>query len=243
MKKFILTFAIGAMATIGANAQISFGFQAGTNLATYKAEDNSSNPNTTYKGKTKAGFTAGVVANIPFSSMISLRPELNYIQKGGKNTSSGSNGGSSYKDESTATMNFIELPVNVVLNFPVGAGRFSVGAGPNFSFGLSGKNKYTNSVTFGGTTQTSTGKNDVKFDGKKYADLPVTDVDAHFKAFDMGANAFVGYKLNMGVFFNAGYTIGLSNLDPNDKQSFKTAGLTLKVGYMFGGNKGSKKED
>lgn len=244
MKKMILSLAIVAVATLSANAQVSFGIQAGTNLATTKSEFTSAGTTTTDRGKTKAGFTAGVVANIPFSSMLAFRPELNYIQKGGKFSSTQTISGFTNASTENVSLNFIEIPLNIVFSLPAGPGRFYAGAGPNISFGLSGKDKYTQTSSGGGfPTQTTSGSAKVKFDGKKQSDLPPNDNDFHLKAFDFGANALVGYKMNMGVFFNAGYTYGFSNLDPNPNTSFKTAGFTLKVGYMFGGNKDSKKED
>jgi len=240
MKKLLLSFAIVVMATVGANAQVSFGIQAGANLASSKTVDESVTPSKTYKGKTKAGFTAGFVANIPFSSKLSFRPELNYIQKGSKYKNSQPIGGG-FTDEITETfsLNFIEMPLNIVFSMPAGPGRFCVGAGPNVSYGVSGKYKFVEVISGGGfPSQTTTDNAKVKFDGDDNA----TDSYVHLKGFDFGANAFVGYKMNMGLFFNAGYTYGFSNLSASSDASFKTAGLTLKVGFLFGGN-GSKQED
>ncbi|MEO6540283.1 MAG: outer membrane beta-barrel protein, partial [Ferruginibacter sp.] len=92
MKKLILSIAITAI-TLGANAQIGFGVQVGGNLATLKSESTSGSTKTTEKGKTKFGFLAGVVVNIPISSALSFRPEVNYIQKGGKFSSTSTNFG------------------------------------------------------------------------------------------------------------------------------------------------------
>lgn len=244
MKKLILTIAIAVAATLGANAQITFGGQAGVNLATLKSESTQGNTTTTEKGKTKVGFLVGVVANIPFSTALSFRPELNFIQKGGKfNSTYSPFPGATTTDNDNIVMNFIELPLNIVYSMPAGPGHFLVGAGPNISFGLSGKDKFTSMTSGGGfPSQSSSGSTKVKFDGKKYADLPQNDNDLHFKAVDFGANLLVGYKMNMGVFFNAGYTFGFSNLNPNPNTSLKTGGFTLKVGYMFGGNNGSSSE-
>lgn len=236
MKKLILIFALAAMAKFGANAQIAFGIQAGANLATAKSEYTSGGIKYSEKGKPKFGFIVGLVADIPFSSSISFRPELNFIQKGGKYSSSVTNSGITSASTEAVSLNFIELPLNFVYSLAAGPGRFCVGAGPDISFGLSGKDKYTSTVSGQGfPTQTSSGDVKVKFDGKKSADVPPGDNDMHLKRVDFGANAFVGYKLNMGLFFNLGYTIGLSNLSPDPNTSLKTAGLTLKVGFLFGG--------
>jgi Outer membrane protein beta-barrel domain len=244
MKKLILSIAVMAVATLGANAQISFGAQAGGNLATLKSENTSGGTKTKETGKTKFGFVAGVVANIPFSSALSFRPEINFIQKGGKFSSSQTFFGITTVDVDDVTLNFVEMPLNVIYSLQAGPGRFSVGAGPNISFGMSGKDKWESVSSGGGfPTQTSSGSTKIKFDGKKAANLPASDNDIHFKALDFGANAVVGYKMDMGLFFNAGYTFGFSNLDPNPNSSLKTGGLTLKVGFLFGGKSSSKEED
>lgn len=243
MKKLFLSIAIAAVATLGANAQIVFGAQLGANLATLKSEFSSGGTTNKETGKTKIGFIAGVVANIPFSSSLSFRPELNFIQKGGKFNSTETNFGVTTVSKEELTLNFIEIPLNIVYSMPAGPGRFCVGAGPNISFGLSGKDKYSYTSSGGGfPTQTTSGSDKIKFDGKKYADLPPSDNDIHLKALDFGANALVGYKLDMGVFLNIGYTFGFSNINPNPNSSLKTGGLSLKIGFAFGGKSSGGEE-
>jgi hypothetical protein len=241
MRKLILSFAI-ATASFGAYAQVSFGIQAGANLATLKSEFTFSGTTTKETGKTKFGIIGGVVANIPFSSALAFRPELNFIQKGGKFSSSQTNFGITTTSTEEVSLNFIELPLNIVYSMQAGPGRFYAGAGPDISFGISGKDKYNSTSSGSGfPTQTSSGKADVKFDGKKDSDLPASDVDFHLKRLDFGADFLVGYKLNNGLYFNAGYTFGFSNLNPNDNSSLKTGGINIKVGFLFGG-KGEEKE-
>jgi hypothetical protein len=243
MKKLVLCIAIAAVATLHANAQVSFGIQAGANLATTKSEFTSAGTKTTNRGKTNTGFTAGIVSNIPIGSSLSFRPEVNFIQKGGKYSSSQTVSGFTSASTENLSLNFIEVPLNLVYNLNAGPGQFSIGVGPDFSFGLSGRDKYTQTQSGGGFPASSTsGTSKVKFDGKKDADLPASDPDFHLQRFDFGANGFIGYKLKMRLFFNAGYTYGFSNLNPNPNSSFKTAGLTLKAGFLFGG-KSNKKED
>jgi hypothetical protein len=135
----------------------------------------------------------------------------------------------------------LQLAPNFVYNFEAGSGKVFVGAGPDMSFGIGGKYKgsFTNTSTvnfpgFPATTTTTTDNSDakVKFDGKKDA----TDKDEHLKALDFGINVLAGYKLSNGAFISAGYTIGLSNISPFDKQTFKNSGFNIKLGYMIGGN-------
>lgn len=235
MKKLILSFALIAITTLGATAQVSFGIQVGGNLANVKSEYTYSGTTTKEKTKSKFGVLGGLVAEIPFSSSLLFRPELNFIQKGAKTNDTQSQGGYTSTNTGDATLNFIEIPLNVVYSMEAGMGKMFFGAGPSIGFGMSGKMKGSSTISGPGIpTQTQAYDNKVKFDGKKEADLPSTDNDSHLKSLDFGANILAGYKMSNGIFFNIGYTLGFSNLDPNPDSKLTTNGLTLKLGYMFG---------
>ena len=212
MKKVILSLAIVAISTMSFAQTI--GVQVGGNLAStsYKT-DNSGGA--TLSTKSKLGFIIGVVGEVPIASSLSFRPELNFIQKGLKLTQGTS--------EATSTLNYLELPLNIVYNTEAGSGKFFFGAGPSIGFGLSGTDKSTE-----GSNVTSTG---VKFDGK--TDAEANDNKDHLKAIDFGFNLLAGYKFENGLFANIGYAFGLNNISPENGVSQKNSGLCLKVGYMF----------
>jgi Outer membrane protein beta-barrel domain len=83
MKKLLLSAAV-LVAAFGAQAQVSFGGHVGANFASAKATDASSSPSQVTNYKTKVGLTIGAVAEIELGTGLSFRPELNFIQKGGK---------------------------------------------------------------------------------------------------------------------------------------------------------------
>lgn len=235
MKKVILIAAVVALST-HLNAQVSFGAQIGGNLANVKLESTESGTTTKQKTKAKFGFLLGVVADIPIASSLSFRPELNYIQKGFKLDATESSSGITVVSKGDETLNFIELPLNIVYSIPAGNGTVFFGAGPAIGYGLSGKYKFTSTTTIPGSpAETDSNTGDVKFDGKKQADIPSDDNNHHLKALDFGGNIIAGYKMSNNVYLNVGYTLGFGNLDPNPNSSFKTNGLTIKLGYMFGG--------
>ena len=237
MKKVMLIGTIVFLST-HLNAQISFGVQAGGNLANVKISDTQSGATTAEKTKSKFGFLVGVVAEIPIASSLSFRPELNFIQKGFKQNENQSQSGVTSSSNNTATLNFIEIPLNVVYHLSVGNGNVFFGIGPVVGYGISGKYSYTSTYSYPGQpTQTQSESRNIKFDGKKTADLISGDKDSHLKALDFGGNVLAGYKMSNGLYLNAGYTLGFSNLNPNANASFKTNGLTIKVGFLFGGNK------
>ena len=242
MKKLLL-LAVFAATTSIASAQVSFGVQLGANIGMGKLKSYDTDPLlSAISNKPKVGIIGGVVAEIPIGTSLAFRPELNFIQKGGKSViTSSSNFGADFN----RTLNYVQLPLNVVYKLPLGGGSMFFGLGPELSFGISGKDKVSG-LSNPADNKTYT----VKFDGKKsdgVTDPAYYDKD-HLKSFDVGANIIAGYKLGMGVFFKLGYTYNFLELDPNHsdpnfKTSYKNRGFSVCVGYMFGGSKGKSSKD
>jgi hypothetical protein len=238
MKKLFLSIALVAITTIGAMAQVSFGIQVGPNFAMGKySQDNGGYP-IVFTNDPKVGVFGGFLAEIPFGEKIAFRPELNFIQKGSKSGFSLAGFGS---PESKITLNYLELPLNVVYKLQAGSGNFFFGLGPALAFGLSGKEKRTDPND--PTDPDTNGTFDVKFDGKKSDDINNGNGDNYFhaKRVDVGLNILAGYKLPMGVFFRVAYTHGFMNIDadkdnaaPADQSSYKNRGVSIGIGYMFG---------
>ena len=241
MKKIIL-IAVFALLSKASFEQVSFGVQLGANIGMGKYKSYDSDPLfSAITNKPIVGIVGGFIGEIPFGGKLAFRPELNFIQKGGKSVLT-----SSYGGELKRTLNYIQLPLNVVYKIPVGSGSVFFGLGPEFAFGISGKDKVSGSSTPADNTTY-----DVKFDGKKSDGVtdPTYYQKDHLKSFDLGANILAGYKLGMGVFVKLGYTLGLmeidpdkSNADPVDQTSYKNRGFNICVGYMIGGSSEAKKK-
>ena len=229
MKKLIFSAALLASAVIS-NAQTMFGVQAGANFASVKQEFGGANINS----DSKVGFTIGVLANADFGSSISFRPELNFIQKGGKTSMTNTIGGTTFSDKSDLVLNYIQLSPNFVYNIPAGSGKVFLGLGPEFGFGISGKDKSESTVSNGTTTSTDKTSVDVKFNGDDNA--TATDGKEHLKSFDFGGNLLGGYQLSNGAFISAGYTLGFANIIADNGFSLKNRGFNVKLGVMFGGS-------
>ena len=219
MKK-VLLIATFAVASVAGFSQARFGAQIGANFASQNISGDAAIDiyNFTGTGSAKMGVLIGAFAQIPLSGSLNFRPELNYIQKHSKFDVIG-------PDYACYTLNYLEIPLNFTYSVNAGSGNVFFGAGPSIGFGMSGKVK----ELISSNPETSA---NVKFDGKKYDD---TDKDTHLKGLDFGLGFMGGYQLSSGLSFNLGYTIGLSNIDPNSGSSFKNNGFAIKVGYMFGG--------
>jgi hypothetical protein len=218
MRKRNLLALLAFLSTTGAVAQISIGVQTGANLSSSKSTSPSVGD---LKGKFVVGFHAGVVADIALTPEVSAMPTLQYIQKGTKSSQQTTLLGTTTKVESTVSLNYLELPLNIVYNFELGeTAKLFVGAGPMFSYALSGKVKTSVSSPLGTNTTT----NDAKFGSNQ------TD---NFKRFDFGVNGIVGVKLNNGFALSANYTKGLSNLSPADNSKYKGTSIGLSLNYFF----------
>lgn len=218
MKKLFLIAILFAFSIAGIAQSSSIGLQVGANLAsaTIKEASISLSPDS------KFGFLAGAVIDVPLSTSISFRPELNFIQKGFELKSSSSFGGFTYSSEDKVTLNFVELPLNFVYNITAGDHRVFVGAGPTFAYGVSGKSKSKSTATGQPTIEEEA---DINFGGDEMQD--------DLKAFDLGANVLAGFKMNNGMFFRAAYGLGFSNLSHHSDDSFKNKGFSFTIGFMF----------
>ena len=229
MKKIFLISAMTAVCFMG-RAQAILGIQAGVNMASVKQEA----PGTSIKSDSKAGLIIGTFTDVNLGKSFSFHPEFNFIQKGGENTITYMNsyGNSTTVDETKFKLSYVQLSPNFLYNIVAGKGKVFLGLGPDLSFGITGKYKEKSTTTGTGGILgpiVSTTNSKVEFDGEENA----SDYRLHLKGFDLGANFLAGYKMNNGIFISTGYTLGLSNIDPNDQYSFKNRGLYLKLGYRF----------
>ncbi len=172
--------------------------------------------NVSLSAKTKTGFTAGVVADLPLGTSFSLQPGLYYVRTGTtvEETSSGQT------VSADMSINNLELPLNLLFNAHSGAGTFFIGAGPSIAYALSGKGKASD-----GTNSTS---QDLHFGNSADDDL---------KRINLAANFTTGFTLRNGLLLAVNYNAGLSNLLPQatDNNKITSHYFGIRLGYMFGG--------
>lgn len=155
------------------------------------------------------GYHVGIFSDIAFKNF-SLQPALIYTTKGGRYENS-----SIYYTPSgiypvyitnKTTLNYLELPVNVLYNIPFSKGKLFIGGGPYAAIGLSGKYNNTGQLTYnngsGPTTTTSSGQGNIVF-GSNPGD---------YRLLDLGLGLLGGVSLNNGLLFSVNYSTGLSNI-------------------------------
>ena len=233
MRAIIVSFAV-IIAAFNANAQTQFGVQGGANLGRLFAKAGSVEANS----KIKVGAVIGAIAAVDLGGKIRFRPELNFIQKGGKNNSANTASGFNYTYKTDLKLSYIQLVPNFVIDLKTGDNKFFIGLGPDLSFGIGGKSKDENSTSGPAINITNTSETTVKFDGKKNAN----DNKLHLKGFDVGVNTVLGFQLANGGFISLSSCTGLLNISPEDNFSLKSNTLNLKIGFLFGGSKASRKK-
>lgn len=184
-----------------------------------------SNDGSYRNGNTLTTFNAGVVADLPLSTLISIQPGLVLEGKGAKVTHYYSIGGEvPASDNLKMNPLYLELPVNFVVKLPVTTGtNFFVGAGPYGALGIGGKYKATATVA-GASGETT---RNIKFGSSNGDDL---------KSFDYGINALAGLEIDR-VMLGVNYGYGLSKIVPNtddfrnDKNKYRV--LSVNVGFRF----------
>lgn len=162
-KILVLFFALGMVSTA---VQAQFGLRAGLSSANFSDTNFNSN----------LGFHGGLYYRID-GSFLSIEPGIQYAQKGYETDAAGMG------REITETMNYIDVPVLVRLNF---IPAINVFAGPQASVLVSRKREE------GGDTQTTT--------------EPI-------KGYDIGAVVGIGVNLPAGFNIQGSYDLGLSSLN------------------------------
>ena len=227
MKKLLL-LALICCSTIICFAQTTkFGIIGGLNESTIR-EPYINNGAAAFKNESVSlsaltGFNAGVFAEFKYKK-ISVLPELLYTVKGSNFTEViPSNGSFAFRGNGKVTINYLELPINVLYNIPVRSYTFFIGGGPYIAYGINGKAKSSNTVTINdATTNTSTEKN-VNFGNGS------TD----YKNPDYGLNASGGVTFKDGIMFNLKYAYGLHNNWRSMYAENFNKSLSLSVGYSF----------
>lgn len=226
MKNQILTVVVSLL-VVAATAQTSYGVQASGVLSTASFNnDNSDNIDKDFN----SGFGAGVFAEFPVSNKFSVKPGLNFMNKGVRvNSTSTEIEGALIKQNVKANLNYLEVPVLAIYNIKGSDGKWFLGAGPSASYGVSGKLRGKVEISNGSTT----GSESFKIDAFK----DENEDGANFKRFDYGLGAVAGHNFNKKLAVQLNYLHGLRNIagstDFEDSNSFKNRNMLLSLKYKI----------
>ena len=209
MKKTLLLLCLTSFISFSYAQSLNFGIKAGVNFSKLSA----SASGVTLTSSTSTGFHIGGVVDIGFESW-SLQPGILYSTKGGTYGSAADGG------TAKLTLNYIEVPVNILYNIPVGVGKIFVGGGPYFGYGISGTGTTTGAFT-------STGS------GTESQNLTFGSGPNDTKNPDYGVNFLGGIRFEKGFAVSVGYGLGLGNLSNDSSGSIKNNVISVSAGYFF----------
>ena len=207
MKKQVVLIVIAIFSFGIMQAQdIRFGAKAGVNFAKLTG-DNLEDAD----GRT--GFHIGGLAEFLLTEKFSVQPEIIYSQQGlqSKEEELG------VEVEQKLKLDYINIPV--MAKFYVTEG-LSVEAGPQIGFNTTAEVE---------TELSGSDSNDEFLEG-------TTDVSDSVTGTDISLGLGAGYRLSSGIFFQARYMFGVSNVDDADDfigDSLTNSVLSFSAGYSF----------
>ena len=221
MKQIVLAIS-GLVISLAGYSQLSFGLQGTGGLSNARI----SNVNDfDFKKKMRAMPGAGVVVQYDLTKNFALRSGINY-QQNGVTLKATTTQEFEMKVELENTLHYVQVPVNALFILPVGGLKLYGGAGGYVGYGISGASRSTITYT------DLDGKKEVtkeKFKAFKKEE----DGGANLKKTDFGASVLAGIQLPGGLFANAGYQLGLSNISDGEAGKYRNRNLQLSIGYFF----------
>lgn len=222
MKKLLLVASVVLMG-VGVNAQeFRFGPKAGFAMSTMKIDEKQDDLGAR-KMSPKYTFYVGGMAEYKINDNFGLQAEVLYSPLGAKEKIDGVNAGVVFVGEQTKVeLGTILVPVSAKYFFTE---NISVAAGANFGVILTAKQKTvvgSDFISIDVEGEDGSGEVDIKKDIKKLNIAPFVGVE---------------YMLENGLFFDARYSLGVSNLS-NDGSGGKVTNsfAQIGVGFKFGGN-------
>lgn len=224
MKKILLFAAVAVMGLSLKAQEFRFGPKAGYSLSMLTGKSDGE----TYKFDAKSTFYAGFLAEYKISDKFALQGEVLYSPIGGKQEESVSyneNGVNVTGTEKTDwKLGTVQIPVSAKF---YATENLAFGLGLNVGIVTSAKVDYTASVT--GSSM-----------GETISESESSSRDVKDDVNTLNLAPFVGaeYTLENGLFFDARYNLGVSNLikKPEGNETLKNSFLQIGVGFKFGGN-------
>jgi outer membrane protein OmpA-like peptidoglycan-associated protein len=167
--------------------------------------------------ESRTTFRAGLLFDIPFSSRFSFQPALMFANKGREYTGPGN--GSHTGVSRTQILNYLDVPLNLVVKFPLGDNsNFIIGAGPYVGLLLSANEKLA--------------------DGTRIEDVERGDGPGQYKGFDVGWNALAGAEFGR-FFITANYSAGLNDFyqPVNYEANYRNRTIGGTIGFFLNSGK------
>jgi hypothetical protein len=221
MKYVFMLLFLSTISCATVRAQWRFGPEAGLNESNIRQSvQGLYSPNNLLPG-----LKAGALADYEYNDHLALQLGAFYAAAGcitpGSNTYS--YGQTIIVPNITQTLNYIQVPVQLVYKAGLGSGRVFVGGGAYVGWALSGSIK-KEAYSIGA-----------------YAAPTITTTDkfgsdtASYKALDYGLQVLAGYEFPRGFFIKGAYSYGLCNYSNLSSKTLNNTCIYIGIGYLFGG--------
>jgi len=210
MKKLTILIVLLVSFSFVSEAQMNFGVKAGLNMATLSGDN-------TDDAELMPGYQVGLVTNFNMGDAFTIQPGLILAGKG-------SNFSTEMMGETfdqSISLNYLEIPINAVYN----VSDFQIFAGPYLGFGLFGKVKFD---------ADELDDSDIEFT----SDVDEETEDVPVNSLDYGLNIGAGYMINESIQIQAGYGLGLGNINPkyngeDPEDNTTNSVIQLSVAYFL----------
>lgn len=211
MKNFLITVAVAIATIFTAQAQeVKFGVRTGLNLSTVSSEGSGTEAGQSYsvtiKTGFKAGFHVGAFAELGLSDQLFMEAGLAYSQQGATLKSAKGTFGSETVEnifDKDSHITMGLISLPVWLKYDIAGFRPKVGLNAGYLVNASSK-----------------------INGKKESGK----IDSNF---DFGLGIGLEYNLPMGIFFDANFNLGLTDLSKEKNSTVKNRNFQIGVGYKF----------
>ena len=224
MKKLLLVAAVAIMGATVSAQEFRFGPKAGYSLSMLKAEGEGES----YKFDSKSTFYVGSMAEYKLNDKFALQGEVLYSPIGGKQEETFSITQAGVTASVTAKTDWKIGTIQV----PIGAKYYATenlafGLGLNFGIITSAKVDVEGSATGSALGQTVT-----------ETESSTEDVKDQMNTLNLAPFVGAEYTLENGLFFDARYNLGVSNLikNPEGNETLKNSFFQIGIGFKFGGN-------
>ncbi len=226
-----LAYSASAQMNGGARRGTSYGIRVGGTFATINTENEEG-----VEIKSTAGIQIGALANFYINEVLSLQPEIMFIQKGAKGTFEIEETfpDFSYREVGTLELksNYLEVPVLAKASFGTGDFNFFFTAGPTLGYWVSGKEKVDRNLTY------TDGIDTFEKSESMEEDIDFDNDDIGYERLEVGASIGVGlgYKLGTGAInLDVRYGLGLTDIyETEGDEQAKNRVFGISLAYLFG---------
>ncbi len=234
--------------SLNTQAQITFGVKAGLNMANISA--NFADANDEPATKMGIAFHAGLAVDYALSEKMSIQSGLLFTIKGANDDLDAlakdydelyNVTGVEVTGSSTNRFNYLEIPIHFAYSINE---KLQLYAGPYVAIGFGGKAKSDITIAFDGESDTDVNETIFKSVMGEVDLADLADDELPLNGLDFGLNLGIGYKVTPAILVNAGYSLGLANLNsykikdypdykPEDAKMSNNV-ISLSVTYLFG---------